>query len=208
MNENLYTREGGRYFAFVEGIDALDGEALKNSKGLPEYWPDILTRRNDDDLKHPTHRIWLDCVRLDYFINLDWLHETCKRNYFDDANRRRQQLLEMDSDQFAVILLLFHPDDAAGNIEQFREGSWHEITLNPSTGLPVVAAPDFDLVEAQSCYIHGHEATEANRIALLNVFNLDFIPDADLGEHGGTPPWPHGGPPFEDIGTYPIYQTL
>lgn len=208
MIENFYTREGGRYFAFVEAIDALDGEALKQSKDMPEYWLDILSRRSDDDLKDPTHRIWLDCVRQDYFLNLDWRNETCRRNQFDDANRRRHELLEMDADQFAAIFLLVNAADAAGNIEQFREGSWHEITLSPSTGLPVVAAPDFDLAEVQPCYIRGYEATEANRNLLLNVFNLDFLPDADLDGNGGTPSWPHGGSPLQDIGAYSIYQTL
>ena len=202
MTENFYTREGGRYFAFVEAIDALDDKAMKNREGLPEYWPDILSLRDAADLKHPTHRIWLDCVRRDYFLNLEWLHEPCRRDQLEDANRRRQRLLDMDVDQFAVVLLLFNSEDAAGNIEQFREGSWHDIALNPSSGLPVVAAPDFDLVEARPCYIQGHEAAQANRHLLQNVFNLDFLPDADLGGRGGTPSWPYGEPPLEHFGKY------
>jgi len=207
MHENIYTRGDGRYFAFVEAIDPLGEEAMKNREWLPEYWADILERRHADS-KLPTHRIWLDCVRRDYFLALDWVHQPYPRNEPDAHSQRRQHLLGMDADQFATILLLLSDTDVAGGMEQIQEGAWQEVTLSPSLGLPVVAAADFDLIEAQPCYITGQDAENEHRDLLLSVFNLDFLPDADLGEYGRTPPWPRGGPPFENFGLYPNYQTL
>lgn len=206
-----YTREGGRYFAFVESIDALNEDALKDRGGLPDYWFDILGERDVSSLGPPTHRIWLDCVREDYFSGLDWRTEPCQRNNADDAIRRRKQLLDMDAKQFATVFLLMNDADGKDALEQFQEGSWHEIRLDLLHGLPVVAAADFDLIAAQRCYMQWRSnVTERDARLLLNVFNLDFLHDVDWGEKGSTPPQPLGGPtPWEDIGSaYPNYQTL
>ncbi|HKT27594.1 hypothetical protein [Dyella sp.] len=207
MRENFYTRGDGRYFAFVEAIDPLSDEAMKHRERLPEHWPGILDRRHPDS-RPPTHRVWLDCVRRDYFLDLDWVRAPYKRSMPEVDNQRRHLLLEMDVDQFATILLLLSDTDIHGGVEQIQEGSWQEIILSPSVGLPVVAAADFDLIDAQPCYITGQDAAKEHRDLLLNVFNLEFLPDADFGEYGGTPPWPGGGPPFENVGIYPDYQVL
>lgn len=213
-SKNLdHTRDGGMYLAFVEAIDQLDGDALKTRDGMPDYWIDILDERNVASLDLPTHRIWLDCVRSDYFSGIEWRHETCRRNDDAAASRRRHQLLDLDPDQFATVLLLLSPNDGSGGaaaLEQFQEGSWHEVELNSLRGLPVVAASDFDLVVAQRCYFEWqHEVAELERDVLRNVFNLDFIPDADWGERGSKPPQPRPKPSAKDMGNaHPIQHSF
>lgn len=205
-----YARDGGHYFAFVESIDTLDGERLRDRDALPGYWSHILDIRNAGALDPPTHRIWLDCVRRDYFLSLDWREETCTRNRIDDANKRRRQLLEMDTDQLATVLLLMNRDDEDDALERLQEGSWHQIELRPSHGLPVVVAPDFDLVAARLYYLRWKdEVPQLERDWLLNVFNLEFVLDADLGERGG-PTWrPYSGPPSKEAEfTYPYNRPL
>jgi hypothetical protein len=200
MRDRLdYTRDGGRYFAFVESMDELDGDVLKTREGLPDHWLDMLAEREALGMQLPTHCIWLDCVRCDYFSGLTWSGRTCRRNDVEDGNRRRQQLLELDPDQLATVLLVMNHDDGA--LEPFQEGSWHDIELKQWSGLPVVAASDFDLIAAQRCYFGWlREVEAADRRLLQNVFNLDFLPDAGGGEWGGSPPRPGNEPSWKDVG--------
>jgi hypothetical protein len=205
-----YSSKGGSYFAFVESIDALDGAAWRDRDSLQDHWRAILEARKELPSGLPTHRIWLDCVRRDYFLSLPWRDEKCERNDVDDANRRRQRLLEMDADQFAAVLLLIHRDDEDGATDLLVEGSWHRIVLSPSRGLPVVAAPDFDLEAAQLYYLQWHgDVLQIERDELLKVFNLEFVPDADWGERGG-PSWrPYTRPPSKEAEfIHPFDQPL
>ncbi|HTV87148.1 MAG TPA: hypothetical protein VME63_17245 [Dyella sp.] len=200
----------GLYYAFVESTDALDGKRLDDRAGLPEYWPGILTRRREASLYEPTHRVWLDCVRRDYFLDLDWRTEPCERNNIEHANKRRRQLLGMDPHQLATVLLLTHREDEDGAMEPLQEGSWHRIELGSFHGLPVVVAPDFDLIAAQEHYLRWYgEVTQLERDWLANVFNVDFVPDAQWGDRGGPTPPPYPQAPSKDAGfTYPIHQPL
>ncbi|WP_188795349.1 hypothetical protein [Dyella nitratireducens] len=198
------------YFAFVESIDELNGDALKERDDMPDYWRNILDRRDDDSLQFPTHGIWLDCVRYDYFSSITWRGDVCRRNEDEDAVLRRKQLIELDANQFAVILLLMNHADGSRALESFQEGSWHEIQLRQLHGLPVVAASDFDVAAVQACRLEWrYEVERQQRDVLHNVFNLEFLPDARWGGRGGEPWRPLSLPPSKDMGLYDLpYHML
>jgi hypothetical protein len=207
-----YASKGGSYFAFVESIDALDGASLRDRDGMQDHWRAVLDARMELPTGLPTHRIWLDCVRRDYFLSLPWRDEKCERNDVRDANQRRQHVLDMDADQFVTVLLLMNRDDEFGATDLLVEGSWHRIVLSSSQGLPVVAAPDFDLVAAQLYSLRWHgEVLQIERDELLKVFNLEFVPDAQWGERGG-PSWrpyprvPSKEAEFTDLFHQPLWR--
>lgn len=192
------------YFAFVESNDPTD-DVFDWAKGEKPDDAFIETHfaRIEGDLGPPTDIVWLDCVRADYFSGLDWRYERCDGNDPGAANRRRQQLLELDATQFEVAWVPINGEDETERqqLALLSEVSWHLVRLGPSGVLPAMTAPDFDLEDGQrqlKYVTHEGFARDEDQRALVNAFSLDFLHDMPMG--GETPPSREppdkgGGPP-------------
>lgn len=190
------------YFAFVESNEPTDG-SNKSMKDQPQDDPflEVLSRRLSDGMGLPTDILWLDCVRADYFLGLDWRDEHCDANNSIAENRRRRQLLYLDPNQFEVAWV---PINQRNEVEReqlarISEMPWHLITLDSTGILPAMTAPDFDLEDEgrQLKYVtHQTQAQEQDRRSLVNAFSLDFLPEMTRGDddpHDHEPPT--GGSP-------------
>lgn len=173
------------YFAFVESFEFLDPKAVSGVIKFPDDWDSILEIRGRKGLELPSAALWLDCVKADYFASLDWRDDECQINNKGHSDRRRKLLMDLDTSQFVVALLLIDVDGESERDEfgRFSEMSWHVIQLDPTDGLPVLAAPDFDLdphLQKMRYVKHKRFLNESEFKSLSNVFSLNFLPDTKL----------------------------
>lgn len=210
------------YFAFVESIDELPNVALTGE--VPLGWSSVLQRRQADHLRLPTHALWLDCVREEYFLGLEWLNEVCEPGNRVHAAQRRERLQSLDPTQFVVALVLLSDAMVDENypLGEFFGAAWHKVSLRKSNGIPASVDSDFDLalesVTAQVRYVrYEAKCTDEERLALLNVFSLNFIPDVDFDEGNHSPGnaiTPPKSPPNQkserewNLGTYDALMRL
>jgi hypothetical protein len=199
------------YFAFVEGDELLDPGALRRNEAA--WWAPILERRRQLGFAPPDRFVWLDCVSARFFAELPWRKEICEIGDVEQARRRRAQIqaLREHASQFIVVPLFMSRYDELPSFEKsFGAADWHRIEIGPQPGVPVLVSEQLDFDHAGSkaqlrnlryiaeCY--GDELR-----SLRNVFNLDFLPDADLGANeGGTP----GAPPHSPSPNFPDLEEL
>jgi hypothetical protein len=190
------------YFAFVESVDAFSSfEGVENP---PDWLNSLRVDRKQDALETPHWVVWLDCVKADLFARLEWRLPPWNPDIEDHAQSRRLQILDIPREMFRVAVLLLSDKEQAEDLArgQFVEAAWHRITMGPKlVGIPVVAAEDFDLIGGEREQIRHHgQCTEEERSSLVQVFNFDFIAEAEFGgdEGGdsgpGKPEDPGGGP--------------
>jgi hypothetical protein len=181
------------FFAFVESSDDFDPDA-KNQP--PEWWRRINVERIRRGRPSPDHLIWLDCISADAFGSLPWRDELCEINDREQALRRRSQINDIDASALVVAPLLLSRTfkEEAELIAGFGEAAWHLVRLGPDGPIPTLVAPAFEVETAESrtlTFEYGAVSTDPERASLTNVFNFNFLPDADLGaDHGGAPPVP------------------
>lgn len=182
----------GRYFAFVESIDAFgEGDDGAPSPRHPRGWNTLLEQRRQRGLSAPARVVWLDCICADDFLALPWLDEACERGNPAHATRRRERLQSIDPASLRVVLAFLD----ASRLGDFADAVWHRIRLDDTGDTPVVVAGDFEAAldaDATSLRLMRHEGScdDAERRLLLQAFSLDFLPDADFDERGRTPPLP------------------
>lgn len=175
------------FFAFVESADELD-KTGHDLDGLGSDWFGALLKvRGDQGLSEPTQFVWLDCVRANYFAELTWRGETCDINNAIEAARRRDRIASLDGSKFIVMPLLLsrHIEAERSTFLQLMEVSWHRVTIGTQAGLPVLVAPDFDLEPGERNVLNFRYemiCDEAERTSLTAVFNLNFLPDANLDD--------------------------
>jgi hypothetical protein len=142
--------------------------------------------------------MWLDCLNANYFAELAWRGESCDIGSTEHSEQRKQRLSSLDLVQSVAVALLL--SDADLNVKAFTNlstTSWHRISLHHSRGLPVAVASNFDF-GAQVVRMMGLEyegqCSDGETTSLLAVFNLNFVPDANLdGRTRTTPNVPPGG---------------
>ena len=196
------------YFGFVEGDELIDPGALRRNETA--WWAPILERRRQLGLATPDRLVWLDCISARFFAELPWRKQICEIGNAEHSRRRRAhiQALREHVSQFIVVPLFMSRYDELPSFEKsFEAADWHRIEIGQQPGIPVLTSEQLDFDHAASkaqprnlryiaeCY--GDELR-----SLRNVFNLDFLPDADLGAgEGGTPNTPLDTPPphFPDI---------
>lgn len=195
------------YYAFVESIEPLSIEKDPPRPFAPEErppgWRSVLESRIGEDLPKPTHAIWLDCVSARYLDVLDWRYERCRPGNREESATRRKQLLALDGNQFVAALVLVSNDhlDESTPLQAFGTADWHVIQLGKETGIPASIGIDFEealeLPDTTIRRVHWHETCSGDLlITLRNVFNLNFLPDADFGERDRSPgePTPRNKP--------------
>ena len=197
--------------AFVESSDDLDPDYFEQKE--PEWWQRILNERGRLERPTPDHLVWLDCVHARSFMQLPWREDACEIGDAGAAARRREQIKSLDPSILIVAPLLITRRFAAEGLllVELGEAAWHRVKLDEHGDIPTVIAPDFDL-EAEYCrwvyFDHRAKCSEPERATLQNVFNLNFLPEAELGgERGGprqAPPTDRGGGP----GKTPLDRTL
>jgi hypothetical protein len=189
------------YFAFVESLElfAAPGGGTKGGamRGIVDP---LLDRRADLGYPKPTALVWLDCVVAEYFWKLDWRKDSCRIGDAAASARRRQQIRELDPSKMRVVLLPLGSGgpEEDGITDNLRHAAWHRVVLSSDArGLPSETGTDFDL-EADGrgtrYFRYLGRCSEDEHRSLVNVFSLDFLPDADFGdgERGepNTPPRP------------------
>jgi hypothetical protein len=200
--ESIGPRSKDAYFAFVESMDAFSSfEGVRNP---PEWLTVLRIDRKQDALEIPHWVVWLDCVRADLFAHLKWRLQPWDPDNGDHTQTRRLQILDMPSEMFRVAVVLLSDKEQAEALArgQIAGAAWHRITMGPKlAGIPVVAAEDFDLVGGVREQIRHHgQCSDEERSSLVQVFNFDFIAEADFGEDEGgnpgpgRPEGPDGGP--------------
>jgi len=189
------------YFSFVESMDAFGSfEGVENP---PAWLESLRIDRKQGVLETPHWVVWLDCVKADLFAQLKWRLPPWDPDNEDHAQTRRLQILDMPKEMFRVAVLLLSDKEQAEDSArgQFAEAAWHRITMGPKLpGIPVVAAGDFDLVGGAREQIRHHgQCSDEERSSLVQVFNFDFIAEADFGADEGGNPGP-GRPEGPDEG--------
>jgi len=187
------------YFAFVEGVEEIGKSAAP--KDAPEWWRQVLQKRKP--LPLPTHCIWMDCVRVRDFLELDWRFEACEIGDVKQGDTRRDRIMSLPGTMFRIVVVLLSKHSAAEAkiLTAFNESAWHRIILGPRPGAPAVVGPDFDLEEGGIEYLkleHYGACPPDERGQLLNVFNLNFIPDAEFGSDGDSASPSPMNPPGSD----------
>ncbi len=178
------------FYVFVEDIEALDWENSSSfEQSLPAGMKAALTARRAGDHSEPTHLVWLDAIEQNHFDSLNWADEACEVNNPTQGAQRRADLLTLDPERMRTLILLVDPraEDAELYCD-LRRAAWHRIVIGDGEGTPVVIASDFEqalegdsevrnMLEADVCI--GEPLQR-----LLNVFNVDFVPDLRLDEYG------------------------
>jgi hypothetical protein len=196
------------YFGFVEGDEPLDPGALQRNEAA--CWAPILERRRQLGLAPPDCFVWLDCVSANFFAQLPWRKEICEIGNVEQSRRRRAQIqaLREHASQFIVVPLFMSRHDELPPFEKsFGAADWHRVEIGEQPGIPVLASEQLDFDHAASKAQRRNlryiaECCGDELRSLRNVFNLDFLPNADLGAgEGGTPGTPLDSPPprFPDI---------
>lgn len=195
------------YFAYVEATDVW---------GLDESWADLPPAGADEPtefawlrrlvwsrgragLAWPSHAVWLDCVRSDYIDELPWRDEPCEIGNAAQSRQRRERIVEFDASRFRIALLLVGTRDLDGRgVAPFTEDLWHRVELGAGD-LPVVTAADYEFGPGEPLadrLQYVDRCSEPERRWLVNVFSLNFLPDAGGAERGGAgPPSPEPGGP-------------
>jgi hypothetical protein len=184
------------YFAFVESTDEFDSEAKHGNDQWGNRIAALLQQRMEAGTKWPERLVWLDCVHAPYFASLPWRDDPCEVNNPDQATARRELIQAFDPSAFRVALLLTNLtfDEVPVDFGAPTGVLWHRVRLGKEGSLPVTTGADFDLEgDAQSLrFTYLGLCTEDERASLNNVFNFNFLPDANLGgtrgEPGGIPP--------------------
>lgn len=189
---NLGSIRENEFFAFVE-----DSEALMSEWKEPPWDPwlnQLFLARKRMQLPPPTQLLWLDCVSAPYFDQLDFRDEEFSIDNAVKSEQRRQDILALEPKRFRIVPLLLSSEPGDLDIaDQLAQAEWHRITIDDTReGLPVLTAPDYDLVEGVDLrYLqYSRECNAAEVQSLRSVFNLDFVPDINLGGDEG----PIGGP--------------
>ncbi len=187
------------YYAFVESDDEFE-LAEKSAGPLPRWLESLLaSRRNGGNRTDPNRILWLDCIRADAFLNLDWRDRPCDAKDPEQVARRREEIAMIPQDALRVAPLLLDIKSDRALFFAFVETDWHRVRFDTQDGHPTILAPDFDFDAADGAVVtleHQGMCFGDELLALRRVFNLDFIGDADLGGEGGLTPAPprDGGP--------------
>ena len=198
-HENAPPYDLDEYFAFIESSDELDPKAETE---LPDWWRRVVGERGRKDRPAPDHLVWIDCVHARLFEELPWRDEICPIGDPDAAERRRQQIRELDPGMLVVAPLLLTRRFAIEGLllADLGEAAWHRVRLGLVGEIPTVMAPDFDLDPQFSRWVYFERymtCSKSERRSLENVFNLNFLPDATLdgllGTPGAVPPLGLGG---------------
>jgi hypothetical protein len=174
------------YFAFIDDEEELDAQLLEGP--AEHWWSAIAQARRQRDLPPPSKLFWLDCVSARYFEALPWRLEICDVGNVSNSARRREQIGALDASQFIIVpLFLSSGPDERFISTQFAESDWHRVVVAEEKGLPVLSAPDYDFelgIGVLRYLRYAAECTEGERVSLRNVFNLNFLPDAEIGREG------------------------
>ena len=174
------------FFAYVESRELLrESELFEYARDLPwvQY---VLAERKGGGRKPPHALLYLDCVNARYFAGLPWRGERCDPRDERQSALRRERLLALDRREFLVVGLFLDPkaDLRVTDAGRLAASTWHVIRLNPFDGIPVVSSADYDFAEPviQAARLQYVDSCRDNELrSLTNVFNLNFLPDAELG---------------------------
>jgi hypothetical protein len=207
----LESRDGAIWYAFVESQDPF---VLPRTKPEGrEWWMQVLEARQTGRLRRPNRITWLSCIRAEYFQALPWRGEPCEVGNADEADRRRERLLSLKPGALRIMPLLLSSADKqeSATYRQLGKHDWHRIRTDLGSTLPVFSAMDFDVEETGGLIGLDYlgPCTPEELTALRAVFNLNFLPDADLSddEERGPPvpplaPEPHHRERWEEKGDY------
>ncbi len=176
------------YFAFVESMDGFS--TFEEIETPPDWLECLRIDREKLGLNAPHRVVWLDCVKAEQFTKLDWREQPWDANNEDHARIRRERILDLPQEMFRVVVLLLSMKEGTEEsvYGQFAEAAWHRITMGPTLpGIPGVAADDFDLIggtREQISYLG--RCSDEERSSLVQVFNFDFIAEADFGDEDGN----------------------
>lgn len=161
-----------QYFAFVESYDVSEELSIRRVRS---------NRRGRYSLFFYT--MWLDCINAQYFAELDWRDDSCEINNPSDSKRRRTLIQDLDASKFSVARIDGSSSGLGipGELAVFGESAWHLVDFETPEGIAAQVGTDFDLEGAAELFIqHDRFPSDYELASLKNVFNLDFLPDADL----------------------------
>lgn len=171
------------WYAFVESEDPFSPPSEFDPSLL--WWMKSCDPLMKAGYPAPDQLIWLSCIKASYFNNLEWRDEECQPANEEQSQTRRDRLLSLEESELRVIPLLLNASlkTHSAILQQLASHDWHVISTSEIGGIPVWMFPEFgrEAEGTMTTTTYHRECAEDELRSLRLVFNLDFLPDIELG---------------------------